>query len=139
MYCAKLIHSHLLSGQLLHGLKSSIIGCVLIFLWLCGLKSSCNNSCLINLKCEWTLIVFEFAFRQCEQALLASWWSSVLLETTKHTITTLFVVHYFWSTLTRTACVPHICKTDSRIIVFRRKLRSPVTSNSKRTWFYQIW
>ena len=40
MDCTKCVHSHLLFGQLLYGLKSSIMGCVSIFLQFCGLKSS---------------------------------------------------------------------------------------------------
>ena len=31
LYCTKWVHSNLLFGQLLHGLKSSIMGCVPIF------------------------------------------------------------------------------------------------------------
>ena len=40
LYCTKSAHSHLL----LHRLKNSIIGCVLIFLRLCGLKTLRNSS-----------------------------------------------------------------------------------------------
>ena len=44
-------HSHLLFGQFLHGLISSIMGCAPIFLWLPRLKSSHNSSRLIDLRC----------------------------------------------------------------------------------------
>ena len=39
----------------LHGLKSSTMGYVIIFLRLCGLKSSRNSSRLLNHMCEWTI------------------------------------------------------------------------------------
>ena len=51
LYYSYCTHSHLLFGQL----KSSIMGCVSIFLPFRGLKSLCNSSRLINRRCEWTI------------------------------------------------------------------------------------
>ena len=56
LYCTKRVPSHLIiKGQLLCGLKKSIICFVPIFLRLCELKASCHSSRLINRMCEWTL------------------------------------------------------------------------------------
>ena len=61
LYCTKRAHSHLLFGQLLHGLKSSHNGLWTHLSWLRGLKSSRNSSsCPINRRFEWTLRTFVF-------------------------------------------------------------------------------
>ena len=54
LYCPKWSHSHLLFGQCLPGLRSSITG-VYQFLRLYGLNSLGNRSRLMNFRCEWTL------------------------------------------------------------------------------------
>ena len=54
LYCTKWLYSHLLFGQCLPGLRSSIMG-VYPFLRLYGLNSSVNSSRLMNFRCEWTL------------------------------------------------------------------------------------
>ena len=54
LYCTKWVHSYLLFGQLLHGLKSSIIYYVPISSHCLDWKNSCNISRLVNRKCEWT-------------------------------------------------------------------------------------
>ena len=54
-HCTIWVHSHLRFGQLLHGLKSSIMGYVPIFYRLRGLKSSRNSSRLKNSRCELSL------------------------------------------------------------------------------------
>ena len=54
LYCTKWVHSHLLFGQLLPGLKFNN-GLCTHFSRLCGLKSTRNSSRLINRRCEQTL------------------------------------------------------------------------------------
>ena len=51
LYCTKWVHSRLLLGQLLYGLKISIMGCVHI-LHDCMV---CNSSRIIKSGCKWTL------------------------------------------------------------------------------------
>ena len=65
LYCTKWVHSHLLFGQLLPGLKFNN-GLCTHFSRLCGLKSTRNSSRLINRRCEQTLkhcsnVTFTFA------------------------------------------------------------------------------
>ena len=57
--CTIWVHSHLRFGQLLHGLKNSIMVCIPIFLWLRlhGLKSSRSSLRLKNRRCELNLPV----------------------------------------------------------------------------------
>ena len=55
MACTKQAHSHSLLGQILHGMESSVMGCVPMFCDCMDWKTPRNSSHLINHRCEWTL------------------------------------------------------------------------------------
>ena len=84
-------------GQLLRGLKSSIIDCISIFLQLRDLNSSRNTLHQINRKCEWTIrvstahtrLVFDFPKSQKFDPLFLTNWSHLHLfpKTSSHSVT----------------------------------------------------
>ena len=81
--CTKLVHSHLLFGQLLCGLKSSIMCCVPL-LWLRGRNSSCNSSRLINFQCEWTITLHYFLDRNSRRFnLVLRTWADLSIQVKK--------------------------------------------------------